>query len=108
MTLSVLGLRPDGSVAQPVSYPVGTRGFFPRDKVTEGWRWPLTSTKCRGQEYMELYLYPPNTPSCMCWAIYYFVYWKLMPGFMALVADEVLSSAHNISCKIIFWYLQTV
>jgi hypothetical protein len=32
-----------GSGAHPTSYPMGTRGSFPVDKVAGAWSWPLTS-----------------------------------------------------------------
>jgi hypothetical protein len=44
----------NGSGAHPASYPMCTRGFFPGSKAIGSWR---------GQEYVELYLYSPNTPS---------------------------------------------
>ena len=34
-------------------------GFSQGWRAAEGWRWPLTSFQCRGQERVELYLYSP-------------------------------------------------
>jgi len=39
------------------------RIFFPGSKATGAWRQPLTSTKCWGQEFVELYLHSPSTSS---------------------------------------------
>jgi hypothetical protein len=33
----------NGSGAHPASYPLGTRGSFPRGKAVGAWSWPLTS-----------------------------------------------------------------
>jgi hypothetical protein len=38
-----------GSGAHLASYPMGTRGSFPRGKAAVAWSWPLTSIKCRVQ-----------------------------------------------------------
>jgi hypothetical protein len=40
-----------------------TRGSFPGGKAAGAWSWPLTSTYCRGQECVELYLHSPRRPS---------------------------------------------
>jgi hypothetical protein len=32
-----------GSWVHPTSYPIGTRGSFPKGKAVEAWSWPLTS-----------------------------------------------------------------
>jgi hypothetical protein len=37
--------------------------FLSEGKATRAWIWPLTSTKRRGQERVELYFYFPCTPS---------------------------------------------
>jgi hypothetical protein len=42
---------------------MGTTGSFPGGKAGGEWSWPLTSTECRGQEFVELYLHSPNTSS---------------------------------------------
>jgi hypothetical protein len=39
----------NGSGAHPPSYPMGTGGFFPRDKATGAWNWPITCIWCRDQ-----------------------------------------------------------
>jgi hypothetical protein len=49
-----------GSGAYPAFYVMGTRGSFPGSKAAGSWSWPLTFN---GQEYVELYLHSPNTPS---------------------------------------------
>jgi len=33
----------------PASYSMGTMGYFPGDKATRSWSWPLTSIQCRCQ-----------------------------------------------------------
>jgi hypothetical protein len=53
----------NGSEAHPASYPMGTVDSFPGNKAAGAWSWPLTSISCRGQEWVELYLHSPNTPS---------------------------------------------
>jgi hypothetical protein len=53
----------NGSWAHPASYPMGTRCSFPGGKAAGAWSWPLTSISCRGQEWVELYLYYSNTSS---------------------------------------------
>jgi hypothetical protein len=35
---------PNGSGAHPASYPMGTRGSFPRGKAAGAWSWPLPSS----------------------------------------------------------------
>jgi hypothetical protein len=40
---SVLHSVHTSSGPHPVSYPVGTRGSYPRSKVARAWSWPLTS-----------------------------------------------------------------
>jgi len=32
-----------GSVVYSALYPMGIEGFFPQNKVTRPWSWPLTS-----------------------------------------------------------------
>jgi hypothetical protein len=46
------------SAAHPASYPVGTRGSFPRGTADHS---PPSSAKVK--KCMELYLHSPNTPS---------------------------------------------
>jgi hypothetical protein len=52
-----------GSQAHPSSYTMGSGGSFLGDEASGAWSWPLTSVWCRGQEYVELHLYTPNTSS---------------------------------------------
>jgi hypothetical protein len=56
---SVLHVIQKGSGVDPTSYPMGTRGFFPEGKAAGAWSWPLTSSYCRGQENMDLYICYP-------------------------------------------------
>jgi hypothetical protein len=53
----------NGSGAHPASYPMVTRDSFRGGKEAGAWSWPITSIQCRGQEWVELYLHSPNTPS---------------------------------------------
>jgi hypothetical protein len=52
-----------GSETHPASYPMGTRGFFPGVKRPgrEADHSPPSSVEVK--EWVELYLYSPNTPS---------------------------------------------
>jgi hypothetical protein len=54
-----------GSGVYPASYPMGTRDSFPGGKAAGAWSWPLTSTYCRDQERVELYLHSPNMAWCL-------------------------------------------
>jgi hypothetical protein len=51
--------RPHRSGAHTVSYPMGTRRYFPGDDWDWAWDWPLTPTSFRGYEWLELYRYSP-------------------------------------------------
>jgi hypothetical protein len=42
-----------------VSCSVHAVGYFPGDKATYLWNWPLTTIKCRGWEWVELVLHLP-------------------------------------------------
>jgi hypothetical protein len=50
----------NGSGAHPASYPMGTRGSFPRGKAADNS--PPSSAEVK--EWVELYFHSPNTPSC--------------------------------------------
>jgi hypothetical protein len=50
--------RVPGFGVHPASYPMGTGGKFPGGKAAGAWSWPLTS-KCRGQENVDLYIHSP-------------------------------------------------
>jgi hypothetical protein len=52
-----------GSGVRPASHLMDIRGSFPGGKAAGAWSWPLTSIYCRGQEWVDLYLHFPNTPS---------------------------------------------
>jgi len=43
----------------PASRPTCTGSSFPGVKAAEAWNWPLTSSLCRGEEYVKLYLHFP-------------------------------------------------
>jgi hypothetical protein len=48
-----------GSGVYPTSYPMGTGGSFPGVKAARDWSWPLTSSYCRDQENVDLYIHSP-------------------------------------------------
>jgi hypothetical protein len=48
------------SRVHPTACPMGTRGSFPRGKVAGAWSRPLTSSWCRGQENVDLYIHSPT------------------------------------------------
>jgi hypothetical protein len=50
------------SRAHPASYSMGSRSDSPDGKATRARSWPLTS-KCRGYDWVELYLHSTHMPS---------------------------------------------
>jgi hypothetical protein len=54
--------RPDRLRCPPSLLSNGYRGLFTRDKATGTWSWPLTSSWCRGQEIVDLYINSPIRP----------------------------------------------
>jgi len=56
---SLLNRVQTNSGAHSASYPMGAGGSFPESKATGAWSWPITSSQCRGQECVELYLHSP-------------------------------------------------
>lgn len=47
------------SGVHPASHAKVIEGSFPGGKAAGMWRWPLISTSCQGQEWMELHLQSP-------------------------------------------------
>jgi len=39
---------------------------FPEVRAVGAWSWPLISIYSRGQEWVDIYLHYPNTPSWRC------------------------------------------
>jgi hypothetical protein len=57
--ISLLHSFQTGSGAHPASYPMGTGSCFSGGKAAGAWSWPLTSIKCRGQEWWSYTSIPP-------------------------------------------------
>jgi hypothetical protein len=51
--------RPDRLWGPPSLLYNGYRGPFPGSKAAGAWNWPLTSSQCRGQENVDLYIHSP-------------------------------------------------
>jgi hypothetical protein len=51
--------RPDRLWASPNLLSDGCRELFPGGKAAGAWSWPFTSSKCRGQENVDLYIHSP-------------------------------------------------
>jgi hypothetical protein len=55
-----------GSEVHPTSYPMGTGGSFPGGEAAGAWSWLLSSSWCRGQENVDLYINSPYTFIAWC------------------------------------------
>jgi hypothetical protein len=53
--------RPVWIWVHPTFYEMSNEGSFRRGKEAGAWSWPLTSSKCWGQENVDLYLHSPQT-----------------------------------------------
>jgi hypothetical protein len=51
-----------GSGVHPTYYLMVTRRSFLGGKAAGAWSWQLTSSQCRGQENVNLYMHSPHTP----------------------------------------------
>jgi hypothetical protein len=56
---SFLKVVQTGSGVDPISYPMGTGGSFHGGKAAGAWSQQLTSSQCRGQENVDLYIHSP-------------------------------------------------
>jgi hypothetical protein len=54
---SLLHVVHTGSGVNPTSYPMGYGGSFPGGEAAEAWSWQITSSQCRGQENVDLYIH---------------------------------------------------
>jgi hypothetical protein len=56
---SLLHVVHTGSGAHPASYPMGIGDYFSGGKAAGAWSRPLTSSLCRGQENVDIYIHSP-------------------------------------------------
>jgi hypothetical protein len=91
----------NGSGSHPATYPMGTRGSFPGGTGREADHSPPSSAEV--EEWVELYLHSPNTPSWRGAQLKYrdnFTFYLYLPCTMELLAIVIVVSIRTFQTEI--------